>query len=201
MKTVTLLLRLTSAGIAAASARDLSSRHKGSLRHVYSRVVRGFTVNMKETDARRLAADPNVAYVEQDQTIGIDDTQTNATWGLDRIDQSALPLSTTYTYATAASNVRAYIIDTGILTSHSDFGGRASSGYDFVDNDANATDCNGHGTHVAGTVGGARYGVAKGVRLVAGLAGQTVRIVVDASDAGTASLIEAAVDDVSIIRS
>src|SRR5207249_4226090 len=106
---------------------------------------------------------PNVAYIEPDQVATIDTTQTGATWGLDRIDQRNLPLSGTYTYNHTASNVYAYIIDTGIQTSHSDFGGRAAVAYDALG--GNGQDCNGHGTHVAGTVGGARYGVAKAVRL------------------------------------
>src|SRR5688500_20003797 len=93
------------------------------------------------------------------------DTQTAPVWGLDRIDQAALPLSKTYTYRSAA-NVTAYVLDSGLRTSHSDFGGRASNGWDFIDKDATAQDCHGHGTHVAGTVGGKAYGVAKDVKLV-----------------------------------
>jgi subtilisin family serine protease len=87
-------------------------------------------------------------------------------WGLDRTDQRNLPLSATYDYASTGSGVRAYVIDTGIRTTHVDFGGRASSGFDAIDGGA-ADDCNGHGTHVAGTIGGTTYGVAKGVSLVA----------------------------------
>ena len=120
---------------------------------------------MSESAAKRLAADPSVAYVEQNQTVSLLATQSNATWGMDRIDQRARPLSTTYTYPRTASNVTAYIIDTGIRFAHTDFGGRATSGYDAVDGGA-ADDCNGHGTHVAGTVGGTTWGVAKQVSLV-----------------------------------
>src|SRR5207237_4072459 len=109
-----------------------------------------------------------------------------ATWGLDRIDQPALPLNGTYTYG-PASNVTAYIIDTGVRLTHSEFGGRARSGYDFVDNDADASDCQGHGTHVAGTVGGKTYGVAKGVRLV------SVRVL-DCAGSGSYSTIIAGID-------
>nr|WP_233625027.1 S8 family peptidase [Actinoplanes sp. ATCC 53533] len=154
----------------AATVRDraagLADKYDGAVNEVYSKVVRGFATTMSERAAQRLAADPAVAYVEQNQVISLADTQTGATWGLDRIDQASLPLSTTYTYPNTASSVHAYIIDTGILTTHSQFGGRAVSGYDFVDSDSNATDCNGHGTHVAGTVGGSTYGVAKAVQLV-----------------------------------
>jgi len=154
----------------AATVRDratgLADKYDGAVDEVYSKVVRGFATSMSERAARRLAADPAVAYVEQNQVVKLADTQTGATWGLDRIDQASLPLSTTYTYPNTASSVHAYIIDTGILTTHSQFGGRAVSGYDFVDSDSNATDCNGHGTHVAGTVGGSTYGVAKAVQLV-----------------------------------
>jgi subtilisin family serine protease len=97
--------------------------------------------------------------------VRLEATQTDVTWGIDRIDQPALPLSTTYTYTNTGLGVTAYIIDTGIRFSHSEFGGRAVSGFDAVDG-GSADDCNGHGTHVSGTVGGATYGVAKQVTLV-----------------------------------
>ena len=123
---------------------------------------------MTATQAKRMAANPAVAYVEQDQVVSLAATQTNPpSWGLDRIDQRNRPLNSSYTYPNTASNVRAYIIDTGISRSHTDFGGRAVTGYDAVTSGGAANDCNGHGTHVAGTVGGTRYGVAKSVRLVA----------------------------------
>jgi subtilisin family serine protease len=147
-------------------AGRLAEKYDGRVEEVYAKVLKGFEAKIDAGDAARLAADPAVAYVEQNQIIRLADTQANATWGLDRIDQASLPLSTTYTYPNTASSVHAYIIDTGILTTHGQFGGRAVSGYDFVDNDSNATDCNGHGTHVAGTVGGSTYGVAKAVQLV-----------------------------------
>ncbi len=149
-------------------ARTLAVKHAGKLGYVYQRALRGFSAEMSETEARRLATDPDVDYIEQDQATRIADTQENPqSWGIDRIDQPALPLSATYSYETTASAVTAYIIDTGIRVTHSDFGGRAVWGWDFIGNTFIADDCNGHGTHVAGTVGGRTYGVAKGVRLVA----------------------------------
>ncbi|GAA2583095.1 S8 family serine peptidase [Actinomadura fulvescens] len=148
-------------------ARRLTRKYAGNVGFVYQRAVRGFQALLSEEKAERLAANPAVKSVEQDVQVTASDVQQNPpSWGLDRLDQKAVPLSRTYTYDTAASNVTAYIVDTGIMTSHADFGGRAKSGYDFVDKDADATDCNGHGTHVAGTVGGAAHGVAKGVKLV-----------------------------------
>ncbi|SCF39467.1 S8 family peptidase [Micromonospora mirobrigensis] len=147
-------------------AAALTRRYGGSVAETYSAALTGFAAKMSAGQARRLAADPAVAYVEQDQVLTVQATQTNPpSWGLDRIDQRSLPLNSSYTYPNTASNVRAYIIDTGIRTTHSDFGGRASWGTNTVD--TNNTDCNGHGTHVAGTVGGASYGVAKSVRLIA----------------------------------
>ncbi|MEU2611699.1 S8 family peptidase [Micromonospora sp. NPDC007271] len=146
-------------------AAGLAKRYGGTVGTVWSAALTGYSAKMSEGQARRLAADPAVAYVEQDRVVTTQATQTGATWGLDRIDQRNLPLNGSYTYPNTASNVRAYIIDTGIRITHSDFGGRASWGTNTVD--TNNTDCNGHGTHVAGTVGGNTYGVAKGVRLIA----------------------------------
>ncbi|MFC0041852.1 S8 family peptidase [Actinomadura rayongensis] len=148
-------------------AQQLTHAYSGRVGFVYSSAVTGFQAHLSAEKARRLAADPAVASVEQDAISSASDVQPNPpSWGLDRADQKRLPLDHGYSYGTKASNVTAYIIDTGLSTSHADFGGRASSGYDFVDNDTDANDCNGHGTHVAGTVGGAAYGIAKGVKLV-----------------------------------
>ncbi|MGC9666946.1 S8 family serine peptidase [Planosporangium sp. 12N6] len=171
-----------------AWARDLSRSSGGSLRHTYRNALRGFAVKgISETQARRLAANPAVSYVQKDGIVTVADTQAGATWGLDRIDQRNLPLDGSYTYPTTASNVRAYIIDTGIRVSHSEFGGRATPGFDAVTSGGNANDCNGHGTHVAGTVGGSTYGVAKGVQLVA------VRVL-DCQGSGTTSGVVAGID-------
>ena len=170
-----------------AVADDLVKMAKGRKGHVYRKALKGFSATLSEKEALKISEDPRVAYVEEDGVVSIEATQTPATWGLDRIDQRDLPLSGSYTYNTTASNVTAYIIDTGILTSHSEFGGRATSGYDAVDGTLPATDCNGHGTHVAGTVGGATYGVAKGVSLVA------VRVL-DCNGSGSNSGVIAGVD-------
>jgi len=153
-------------------AKALVDRHKGKLRHVFEHALHGFSATMSEQEAKALAADPDVDYVHQNtlvQTAGTDkyDTVDAPRWNLDRVDQrDAAPLSGTYSYDNLASNVHAYVIDTGIRISHTEFEGRASYGRDFVDNDFVADDCNGHGTHVAGILGGKTYGVAKGVKLV-----------------------------------
>ncbi|GIE75644.1 hypothetical protein Aph02nite_15940 [Actinoplanes philippinensis] len=147
-----------------AQEAGLTRAYGGAVKRSFGKALNGYEATLTEAQAKRLAADRKVDYVEQNQVITLAATQTNATWGLDRIDQRALPLSTTYTYPVTASNVTAYIIDTGILYSHSQFGGRATAGYDAVG--SGAVDCNGHGTHVAGTVGGSTYGVAKAVKLV-----------------------------------
>ena len=134
---------------------------------VWAHALKGFSVQMTEEEALALAEDPDVAYVEEDSVMEINTTQTGATWGLDRIDQRNLPLSTTYSYTTTGSGVNVYVIDTGIRRTHNDFGGRAFVGFDSVGDGRNTNDCNGHGTHVAGTIGGATWGVAKSVRLFA----------------------------------
>jgi subtilisin family serine protease len=151
-----------------ATARELTARHNGSVKYTYHSALQGFATTMSEADAKKLAEEPGIEYVEQDHTVRMSGVQPNPpSWGLDRIDQTNLPLDNSYTYPNEASNVTAYIVDTGILTSHTTFGGRARHGRDTVDNDNDATDCQGHGTHVAGTVGGSQYGVAKAVKLVA----------------------------------
>jgi subtilisin family serine protease len=159
------VLRTADQAQVASTAGSLGKRYGGAVRRNFTATVKGFSVTMSAAAARRLAANPAVAYVEQDRIVQLSGTQSNPTWGLDRLDQKALPLSKSYTSG-SASNVTAYVLDTGVLTPHADFGGRARSGYDFIDSDAVANDCNGHGTHVAGTVGGSAYGVAKDVKLV-----------------------------------
>jgi subtilisin family serine protease len=131
----------------------------------WATALRGYAVRGGPNLIVELRSDPNVHYVEQVQEYLTQETQTNATWGIDRIDQANLPLNGTYSYTNTGAGVTAYIIDTGIKTSHNEFGGRASWGANFSGGPND--DCNGHGTHVAGTVGGQTYGVAKGVALVA----------------------------------
>jgi subtilisin family serine protease len=143
---------------------------------------------MSEVQARKLAADPAVEFVQANRTLRISGTQPNPpAWGIDRIDQRSLPLDSSYTYPNEASDVNAYIIDTGIMTTHQTFGGRAVPGFDAITAGGNANDCHGHGTHVAGTVGGAEYGVAKAVKLHA------VRVL-SCSGSGTTAQVVAGID-------
>ena len=146
---------------AAIAAKGIKAKY------VYDAVLNGFAAELTPGQVRALQQDPNVESIEADQVFTIDATQNmdanGDPWGLDRIDQRNLPLSRTYTYNGNGAGVYAYVIDTGIATSHPDFGGRAQNVYDALG--GNGQDCNGHGTHVAGTIGGATYGVAKGVNL------------------------------------
>ncbi|MER6125478.1 S8 family serine peptidase [Streptomyces sp. NPDC001795] len=176
--------------------RALAARYSASVGHTYVKALNGYAVQATPADAKRFAADPSVASVVQNRTLHIDTTQTNPpSWGLDRIDQKTLPLNGRYTYPdSAGQGVTAYIVDTGVRISHTDFGGRASYGYDFVDNDNIAQDGNGHGTHVAGTVAGSSYGVAKKAKIVA------IRVL-DNNGTGTTDKVIAGIDWVAQHRS
>ncbi|MFE0401722.1 S8 family peptidase [Streptomyces nigra] len=179
------------AGLKAASGtgKDLVKRYGGTVRKTFGAALNGYSATLSAGEAKRLAADPAVASVEQNQTVRLaDTTQSNAPWGLDRIDQSALPLSGTYTYPdSAGSGVTAYVIDTGVRITHQQISGRASYGYDAVDGDTTASDGNGHGTHVATTIAGSTYGVAKKAKVVA------VRVL-DNNGSGTTAGVIAGID-------
>lgn len=181
-------------GQPASLAAQLAQQYGGQVMHTYANALKGFSAKLPDAAVAALRNNPNVDYIEQDITVSLAETvtsppvqQTGATWGLDRIDQRSLPLDKTYNYQYSGAGVYAFVIDTGILSGHADFGGRVASGYTSIADGRGTTDCNGHGTHVSGTVGGSTYGVAKGVTLV------PVRVL-DCAGSGTNSGVIAGVD-------
>ena len=175
-------------GEAVRLSRDFAGDRNGG--HTYKHALKGFSVRMSEERAAKLADDPRVAYVEEDGVVQAVATQTNATWGLDRIDQRNRPTNGTYIYNSTGTGVKAYIIDTGVRATHNDFGGRVISGYTVFTDGLGTSDPNGHGTHVAGTVGGSNWGVAKNVTLVA------VRVL-DANGSGSVTGVVAGLEFVA----
>jgi subtilisin family serine protease len=175
-------------GSALANAMQVGTSYGGTVDRVYTSAINGAAMHLADDAALALASDPRVLSVEPDEVFTMTaTTQVGATWGLDRIDQRARPLSGSYVYAANGSGVTVYILDTGINFSQSDFGGRAETGFDAITPGGSATDCEGHGSHVAGTIGSNTYGVAKNVRLVA------VRVL-DCSGNGSSSSVLAGID-------
>ncbi|GEB60175.1 S8 family peptidase [Streptomyces gardneri] len=175
---------------ASANKAELAKKYGGTLQRSYGSEVNGFSASGLSVDeAKRLAADPAVDTVVQNKRFSINETQEQPpSWGLDRIDQADTAGDQKYTYPDAGGEgVTAYVIDTGVRISHQDFGGRASHGFDAVDNDQTADDGNGHGTHVAGTIAGTAHGVAKKAKVVA------VRVL-DDNGSGTTDQVVAGID-------
>lgn len=147
---------------------DIATKGRGEMVRTYSAAINGMVlISQKENAVNHLLNDPRVAYIEADQVVRLNATQNNATWGLDRIDQSSLPLNNTYNYDYDGTGVNAYVIDTGVRITHTQFGNRGRSGYTAINDGNGTTDCQGHGTHVAGTIGSSTYGVAKDTTIYA----------------------------------
>jgi aqualysin 1 len=157
-------------GMSTARVKDARAEavaRGATVTHTYSAALDGFAAELPAAALRGLRNNPRVAYIEADETVSVSDTESPATWGIDRVDQRALPLSNSYTFTQSGAGVTAYVIDTGIRRTHAEFSGRAVHGFSAINDGRGSTDCNGHGTHVAGTVGGETHGVAQDVRLVA----------------------------------
>jgi aqualysin 1 len=168
-------------------ARQLAAQHGGELKFTYTAALKGFAASLPDAAVEALQRNPNVALVEQDAVVTATDVQSSAKWGLDRIDQRALPLDGQYGYANSGAGVSVYILDTGIRSTHYEFGGRVRAGFTAFNDGYGTEDCRGHGTHSAGIVGGSTFGVAKQVTMY------SVRVL-DCSGSGTYSSIIAGVD-------
>jgi subtilisin family serine protease len=185
-------------------AHELARQHGGEVGHLYTHALNGFSFRGSQTAATALMRNPNVVLVEADAEVWLETTQSNATWGLDRIDQRDLPLNGTYTYNATGAGVNVYVIDSGIHYSHNDFGGRAKLGRDVVGGITPAgSDCNGHGTHVAGTIGGTTWGVAKqatlySVRVFSCSGGSSWETIIAGIDWVTANALKPAVANMSL---
>ncbi len=173
-------------------SESLAARHDASVRRVYSHALRAFSASMTEAEALRMSEDPRVRYIEQERIISLHGTQPNPpSWGLDRVDQRYQPLDNSYSYEYTGAGVHAYVLDTGVRSTHVEFSGRMGTGFDAIGDGGGTEDCHGHGTHVAGSLGGTTYGVAKDVTI------HPVRVI-DCSGEGTLEQLLAGIDWVTV---